>query len=260
MPGLSVAEPDLHAGTLLGIIIACSQLCQLRIVLQICPESKIIVGGITQYLTIALFFIQNAIILLIQNPAASLNDLEVIVLQNQLCGEILIQVNAAADRCIIFLFCLQNIVALLHILQFKITVAVDSQRLFALGPNIAQQQTCHAVLTDIVQHNLSTKSLCALGNSLCLGRYLRTVFRSVDRQRNASVLIKGYIPDLLLVVEHHGSKRIPLIRLNGDGCIHTGDHTCRTGNSIMLPLLQNQRYTSHDALTVETEMPAHVGK
>ena len=59
MPGLSVTEPDLHTGSLLGIFITCAKNCHTRIEFQGSPEGKIIIVG--------LGIIQNRQILQIQS-------------------------------------------------------------------------------------------------------------------------------------------------------------------------------------------------
>ena len=260
MPVLAVAKPDHHTGTLLREAVSSSQICQVRIILQICLEGKVIVRGVAEDLTGSLFLVDNTIVLLVQDPAGALSDLEVIVFQNQFGIEILIQENTATNRRITFLFCLQNIVAGLHILQFKVTLLINGDRFFALGADVGQDQAFEGILVDIVQHNLAAKSLGTFRDSRCLGRYLYTVVGAKDLQRNASVLIEGYILDLLLAVDHNGRQRIAIVRLDIDDCIHSGNHVGRTGNGVVLTLLQSHRHAAHNTLVVEAEEPQHIRK
>ena len=254
MPGFSIAEANHHAGTLLGIVVARSQLCQLRIVLQICSNGKVIVCGFAQNLTISLFFIQHAIVLLIQNPAISVKNLEEFIFQNQFCVEILIQTNTSAYRCIALLFCLQGVVALRKIRQLEIAISIYLQGLFTLGAHIAQHKILLGIFVEVIQNNLTAEGLVAFGNRLCLGRYDRTVLRTVDGQCNTSVLIEGNISNLLLPIEHHRGQCIACIGHNGDHCLHTGDDAGGTGNGIMLALLQHQRHAAHHTMTVKLEI------
>ena len=104
MPALSVAEPNLHTGTLLCIGVSGPLLCQIQIVFQICTEGKAIVRSIAQDLTFSILLVQNTVILRIQNPGFSQGDPEKVTFQNQFGIKILIQINAAANRLIAFFF------------------------------------------------------------------------------------------------------------------------------------------------------------
>ena len=106
MPALSVAEPNLHTGTLLCIGVSSPLPGQSQVVLQICPEGKAIVRSIAQNLTFPILLVQNTIILLIQDPCITQGYPEKVTFQNQFGIKILIQINTAANRLIAFFFCL----------------------------------------------------------------------------------------------------------------------------------------------------------
>ena len=258
MPGLAVAELDLQTGALLRVIVACAPLCQFCIILQVCPEGEITVRSGAEDLAGTCLLIKNAVILLVQDPAASLGDLEVIVFQDQFCVEVLIQVNAAADRVVAFLLCLQGVEALLHIFQQEIALGIHGQRLFALRSDISQQKALQRVAGHIVQNDLTAQRLFALGHCLCICRDRYTLGIAGSLYGYAAILIEGNFLDHFLAVYDHRGQRIALFRNDGGNRIHTQQHRVVALDGVMFSLLQGNRYVANNALAVEAEVFAHL--
>ena len=260
MPGFSIAEFNPHTAALLYKIIRIALFCQLCVISQIDRIIKIMIGFIAHQNTVATHFVDDAIILLFQNPAAALGNLEIIVFQNKLSVEILIQINTTVNGVITFLLRLQGVVALLHILQFKFAVCTDFQRSLALRTDIGQQKPLQAILIDIVQHNLTAKGFRTFHSSLCLGGNLNTVCCAANGKCNASVLVEGCILNFLFTVDNNRSQCVPCVRNDIHDCIHTGNDVGRTGNGTVLAVFQYDGNCSHNALAVKAEILGHIGK
>ena len=171
-----------------------------------------------------------------------------------------IQINTAANGHIAILFCLQDIEPLLQTLQLKVTFGIDLQRQLAIRSSIGQHKAFPGILFDAAQHDLAGNGFRSFGNSLCLSRYLHAFIRAFELQSNASVLIKGHIPDLLLAVDHNRGQCITRIGFDGDKGIHAGNNVGRSGNGVMLARLQRHRQTTHNAFPIETEVAFYIGK